>query len=130
MRPHDIPVSAYNEFKYHIIEKVISLSCYSIGWFMPFYFAGRLKSGNVCEYFVMMRSFNELGISEHDEALYEMGITEKEQELYFQKKLKTSRLLPIFEKLFGWGNHSSFNDVDPKHRPSLRASKTYCQAEK
>ena len=101
MRPHDIPVSAYNEFKYHIIEKVISLSCYSIGWFMPFYFAGRLKSGNVCEYFVMMRSFNELGISEHDEALYGMGITEKEHEPYFQKKLKTSRLLPVFEKLFG-----------------------------
>lgn len=62
MRQYAIPPSRYHEIKYHIIDKIISASCYVIGWFMPYYFAGRLESGNVCEYFIMMRYFNELGI--------------------------------------------------------------------
>ena len=73
MRQHTIPPSRYYELKYHIIGRIISASCYIIGWFMPYYFAGRLESGNVCEYFIMMRYFNEIGITAHDEALYEMG---------------------------------------------------------
>ena len=52
--------------------KIISFSCYVIGWFMPYYFAGRLESGNVCEYFVMMHYFNDLGITEHDDVLLAM----------------------------------------------------------
>ena len=103
MRQYGIPVSWYNEVKYHIIGRIISLSCYVIGWFMPYYFAGRLESGNVCEYFVMMRYFNELGINEHDIVFYDMGMKEKEHEVYFQTSLANNRLLPLFEKLFGWG---------------------------
>ena len=127
MRHHDISPSSYNEIKYHIIGRIISASCYVIGWFMPYYFAGRLESGNVCEYFIMMRYFNEIGITEHDAVLYEMGLKEKEHEVYFQKSLQTNQLLPLFEKIFGWGKKSSSNDVDLENKASVEESKKYCK---
>ena len=127
MRQYDIEPSRYNEFKYHIIGRIISASCYVIGWFMPYYFAGRLESGNVCEYFIMMRYFNEIGITAHDDVLYEMGMKEKEHEVYFQKSLETNRLLPLFEKVFGWGNTSSSNDVDLDNKATVEESKKYCK---
>lgn len=130
MQQYGIPISRYNEIKYHIIGRIIGFSCYFIGWFMPYFFAGRLESGNVCEYFVMMHYFNELGIEEHDDILYEMGIKEKEHEVYFQKALETNRLLPLFERIFGWGNNSSYNDVDLENKYSVKASKAYCQHRK
>ena len=83
MKQYDIPISKYYEVRFHIIGKIISGSCYVIGWFMPFYFAGRLESGNVCEYFHMKHYFNELGITMHDTMLYAMGVKEKEHEVYF-----------------------------------------------
>lgn len=126
MGHYDISPSRYFEVKYHIIGRIIAGSCYVIGWFMPYYFAGRLESGNVCEYFIMMRYFHEIGVTEHDEALYEMGIKEKEHEVYFQKSLENNRLLPLFERIFGWGKKSSFNDVDLEHRASVEESVTYC----
>ena len=97
---------------------------------MPYYFAGRLESGNVCEYFIMMRYFNEIGITEHDEALYEMGMKEKEHEVYFQKGLENNRLLPLFEKIFGWGNKSNFNNVDLENKYPVEESKGYCKHRK
>ena len=127
MQQYDIPASRYNEVKYHIIGKIISFSCYVIGWFMPYYFAGRLESGNVCEYFVMMHYFNDLGITKHDDALYEMGMKEKEHEVYFQKNIENSRLLPFFERIFGWGTANSLNDVDLENKDSVKASKAYCR---
>jgi rubrerythrin len=130
MRQHGVQVSRYNEIKYHIIGSFISLSCHVIGWFMPYYFAGRLESGNVCEYFVMMHYFNALGITEHDEVLYEMGIKEKEHEVYFRKSLENNRLLPLFEKIFGWGIHGSLNDVDLENKYSVTESKEYCRHRK
>ena len=93
MRKYNIPISNYYEFRYHVIGKIISFSCYVIGWFMPFYFAGRLESGNVCEYFRMMHYFHELGMLEHNQILYEMGIKEKEHEVYFLGKIKNKRML-------------------------------------
>jgi len=66
MGQYDIPVSRWNELKYHVIGKVIGYSCYLIGRFMPYFFAGKLESGNVCEYFVMIRRFHSLGINDHD----------------------------------------------------------------
>jgi len=83
MNHYNISISAWYEFKFHVIGKLISFSCYVIGWFMPYYFAGRLESGNVCEYFRMMQYFHSLGIVEHNHVLYEMGIKEKEHEVYF-----------------------------------------------
>lgn len=51
MGEYAIPVSRYLEIKYYIIGKIIGYSCYLIGRFMPYFFAGKLESGNVCEYF-------------------------------------------------------------------------------
>jgi hypothetical protein len=130
MEQYNISPSRYYEIKYYIIGKMISCSCYVIGWFMPYYFAGRLESGNVCEYFIMRRYFNEVGITEHDEALYEMGIKEKEHEVYFQKSLANNRLLPLFESIFGWGQKSSFNDVDLENKAPIEESKGYCKHRK
>jgi hypothetical protein len=130
MGRYDIAPSPYYELKYHIIGRIISCSCYVIGWFMPYYFAGRLESGNVCEYFVMMRYFNDLGITEHDDVLYEMGMKEKEHEVYFQKSLENNRLLPLFERIFGWGKKSSFNDVDLENKSPVEESKGYCKHRK
>jgi len=81
MQKYDIPISRFYEIKFHLIGRFISASCYVIGWFMPYFFAGKLESGNVCEYFVMMRHFRSLGITEHDEILYEMGMKEKDHDI-------------------------------------------------
>lgn len=130
MNQYAIPPSRYFELKYHLVGRIISASCYVIGWFMPYYFAGRLESGNVCEYFIMMRYFNELGITAHDETLYEMGMKEKEHELYFQKALLNNRLLPLFERIFGWGRNSRLNDVDGEHKAPVEQSKEFCKHRK
>ncbi|MBK9282793.1 MAG: hypothetical protein IPM51_00570 [Sphingobacteriaceae bacterium] len=130
MNEYDIPVSKWFEIRFHIIGKIISASCYVIGWFMPYYFAGRLESGNVCEYFRMKIWFNELGITKHDIILYEMGIKEKEHEVYFLNQIKNNKLLPFFEKLFMWGNKKGFNDIDLENKYPVEKSDVYCRAKK
>ena len=127
MKQYDIPISTFYEFRFHVIGKIISGSCYVIGWFMPFYFAGRLESGNVCEYFRMMHFFHSLGIKDHDKVLYEMGIKEKEHEVYFLEQIKTNKLLPFFEWLFSWGNKKGFNDIDLDKKYSIEESEKYCK---
>lgn len=127
MKQYNVPVSKYYEFRFHVVGKIISGSCYVIGWFMPFYFAGRLESGNVCEYFRMMHMFHSLGITEHDKVLYEMGIKEKEHEIYFLEQIKTNKMLPFFEWLFSWGNKKGMNDVDLEKKYSIEESKKYCK---
>ena len=126
MQHYNIPVSKYYEARFHAIGKLISFSCHVIGWFMPFYFAGSLESGNVCEYFRMKHFFNELGISDHDQILYEMGIKEKEHEVYFLSKIKNNKLLPFFEKMFSWGSKKSFNNVDLDEKHPVESSNGYC----
>jgi hypothetical protein len=98
-----------------------------IGWFMPFYFAGRLESGNVCEYFRIKQYFNSLGIGEYDQLLYDMGIKEKEHEIYFLEQIKTNKLLPLFEKLFSWGKGGSYNNVDLDKKYPVEESNNYCK---
>ncbi len=127
MQEYEIPISKYYELRFYLIGKCISASCYVIGWFMPFYFAGSLESGNVCEYFRMKQYFNSLGISKHDAILYEMGIKEKEHEVYFLSKIEKNNLLPIFEKLFNWGNKKSFNNVNLNDKYPVEASDVYCK---
>jgi hypothetical protein len=127
MKKYNIPVSAYYEARFYIIGKIISASCFIIGWFMPFYFAGRLESGNVCEYFRMKQFFNSLGITEHDQLLYEMGIKEKEHEVYFLEQIKNSKLLPFFEKWFMWGEVKSFNNIDLDKKYPVEKSDVYCR---
>ena len=112
MRKYSISVSKYEEVKFYVIGKLIGYSCFLIGRFMPYFFAGKLESGNVCEYFVMIQYFHDLGITEHDSALYEMGVKEREHELYFQEVIKDAKWLPLFERIFNWGRDHSANDVD------------------
>ena len=126
MERYGIPISRFYEVRYYAIGKLIAGSCYVIGWFMPYFFAGKLESGNVCEYFVMMHYFHSLGIRDHDAILYEMGMKEKEHELYFLDQIKTSRLLSFFEKVFSWGRKSSLNDVDMQNKYSVADSHRYC----
>jgi hypothetical protein len=130
MKQYDIPVSKYYEIRFHIVGKAISFSCYIIGWFMPFYFAGSLESGNVCEYFRMKQFFNGLGIKEHDQVLYEMGMKEKEHEVYFLDKIKHNKLLPFFEKIFSWGAKRSFNNINLDEKYPVESSESYCQTVK
>ena len=127
MQRYGIPISKYYEVRFHIIGKAISFSCHVIGWFMPFYFAGRLESGNVCEYFRMMHFFHEIGITEHDQVLYNMGIKEKEHEVYFLNRIKNKKLLATFERIFSWGAKKSFNDVDLEAQYSVERSEAYCR---
>lgn len=127
MQQYDIPVSKWQEFRFYVTGRLISFSCYIIGWFMPYYFAGRLESGNVCEYFKMMKYFHSIGITEHNDILFEMGIKEKEHEIYFLDKIKNKKLLPFFEKIFGWGIKNSFNDVDLDKKFPVEESKQYCK---
>lgn len=127
MQEYNIPVSKWYEFRFYVIGKLISFSCYVIGWFMPFYFAGRLESGNVCEYFRLKIYFNSLGITKHDQVLYDMGIKEKEHEVYFYEQIKESKLLPYFEKFFNWGATQSFNNIDLQNQLPVEKSEVYCQ---
>lgn len=127
MDQYGIPVSRWYEFKYHLIGRVIGVSCYLIGRFMPYFFAGKLESGNVCEYFVMIRHFHGLGITEFDDVLYEMGIKEKEHEVYFMKMIRDAVWLPWFERVFGWGADTSLNDVDLAGNPTVENAEDYCR---
>lgn len=112
MNEYKISISKWYEIKYYIIGKIISLSCYIIGTFIANYFAGRLESGNVNEYYRMKNLFNEINIYQHDALLIEMGNKEKEHELFFLELIKKNKLLPFFEKTFSWGKNKSFNDIN------------------
>ncbi len=127
MNTYGIQVSHWYEIKFYIMGKLISASCHVLGWFMPFYFAGSLESGNVCEYFRMMHFFDELGIKKHHQVLYDMGIREKEHEVYFLSRIKNHRLLPFFQKFFAWGKGSSRNNVDLEKKYTVEQSNSYCR---
>lgn len=127
MKEYDVPISKFYELKYHVIGRTISALCYVIGRFMPFFFAGKLESGNVCEYFRMRQFFNSIGITKHDLVLYEMGIKEKEHEAYFLEQVKDDKFLPFFEKIFSWGIHKSANNVDLANKLPSENSELYCK---
>lgn len=127
MDRYSIPVSRYLEWKYYLVGKCIGLSCHLLGRFMPYFFAGRLESGNVCEYIVMLQRFRELGITDHDEVLYEMGVKEKAHEVYFQEVIEGEPWLPYFEKIFNWGAETSFNDLDYENLRPLDEADYYCK---
>lgn len=126
MERHGIPASRYYEFRCHLVGRAIAASCFLLGRFMPNYFAGRLESGNVCEYFRMRQQFNELGISDHDKVLYDMGMKEKEHEVYFLGRIESNRRLPFFERVFSWGRNQSFNNVDLEDPRPPHDSADYC----
>ena len=124
---YSIDPSRWYELKFYHIGKVVGFSCYLIGRFMPYFFAGKLESGNVCEYFLMMHRFHELGITAHDEILHEMGVKEKEHEVFFQKMIENEPWLPLFERIFHWGPDASTNDVDLDSLKPVPESQNYCK---
>ncbi len=130
MAHYGVPISRWYEVRFYLIGRVISASCHVIGQFMPFFFAGKLESGNVCEYFVMMQHFHSLAIREHDAMLYAMGMKEKEHEVYFLEQIKTSRLLPLFQRLFAWGVGVTANDVDLQNKHPVEGADQYCKTYK
>lgn len=128
MEQYGIPVSRFYELKYFLIGKIIGWSCHVIGRFMPYFFAGKLESGNVCEYFVMIHRFHALGITEHDEILYEMGLREKEHEIHFLNVIRHEPWLPFFERVFSWGASASQNDVNLERKLPVEAGASYCKS--
>ena len=70
----------------------------------------------------------QCGVTQHHEVLFEMGLKEKEHELYFLEKVKTHTMLPVFSRLFAWGQKTSFNDVSVGAKYAQTESNTYCQA--
>ncbi len=127
MDQYEIDPSRWYELKFYLIGKIVGLSCYVIGRFMPYFFAGKLESGNVCEYFIMMHRFHELDITDHDEVLHEMGVKEKEHEVFFQKMIESEPWLPLFERIFHWGPDTIANDVDLEALKPVPESKSYCR---
>ncbi|HHT9074915.1 hypothetical protein [Flavobacterium psychrophilum] len=75
----------------------------------------------------MKQFFNSLGINTYDTMLYEMGIKEKEHEIYFLEKIKTNKFLPFYEKYFSWGNNQSFNNIDLDKKYPVENSNHYCK---
>jgi rubrerythrin len=119
--------SMWLEIRFALVGKLISSACFIIGRFMPIYFAGRLESGNVCEYFRMIHLFHDLGIREHDQLLYDLGVKEKEHEVYFYDCVKDDPWLPFFEKHFHWGQSNSMNDLELENLRSVIESDAYCK---
>jgi len=111
MHAHGVRVSKWYEIKYFVIGKIISLSCFFIRMFLANYFAGRLESGNVNEYFRMQELFNELSITKYDDCLKEMAIKEKDHEDFFLDLIKEHWALPLFAAVFSWGPTKRFNTL-------------------
>jgi hypothetical protein len=101
--------SSWYEWKYSMIGKIICVSCYLIGWFMPMYFAGRLESGNVNEYIEMKALLNAAGITRHDAIVDEMTWVEKDHEVFFLEHVTGHWMLPLFQVVFRWGPGHSYN---------------------
>ena len=75
----------------------------------------------------MMHRFHEIGITSHDEILYEMGVKEKEHEVFFQKMIEHEPWLPMFERIFHWGPDTTTNDVDLESLKPVPELQAYCR---
>jgi rubrerythrin len=112
MQRRGLVPSRWLEVKYAAIGRMIALSCHVIGRFMPMYFAGRLESGNVNEYTRMAALAAPTDLADEIPCMLDMARVEKEHELYFLRCIETHAMLPMFQRIFGWGPGTSFNDFD------------------
>ena len=69
-----------------VVGRLISVSCYLGGWFIPMYGAGRLERSNIVEYEVAARWAREAGHPVMAECLIEMAEVEWDHEKYFREK--------------------------------------------
>lgn len=87
---------------FRTIGRVLGLTCYVSGWFMPMYFAGRLESKNSVEYEDAAVFARELGMQDCVDDLLDMARVEVEHEVFFREVVSGHRLLPIMKRVFGW----------------------------
>lgn len=85
------------------IGRVLGVTCFVSGWFMPMYFAGRLESQNVQEYVEAAKYARELGLEDCVEQMMEMSDTEQRHEDFFKAVVQNHSLLPLMKKVFRWG---------------------------
>lgn len=84
------------------IGRVLGLTCYVSGWFMPMYFAGRLESKNSVEYEDAAVFATELEMEECVKDLQDMARVEVEHEEFFREVVAGHWLLPIMKTVFRW----------------------------
>ena len=84
------------------LGRILGVSCYVSGWFMPMYFAGRLESQNVQEYIDAAEFAEKLGMKNCVEEMMEMSHVEGEHEIFFSTTVANHRLLPMMKTLFRW----------------------------
>jgi hypothetical protein len=116
--------SRWLELKYHVIGKLISISCHLIGHFLPMYFAGRLESGNVNEYLLMERLAAGGVLADEIPCIRHMAAAEKRHELYLLERAARHRVVGIFGEIFKWGPGKSLNPMPP---PEVDDVKANCQ---
>ncbi|MBA3937905.1 MAG: demethoxyubiquinone hydroxylase family protein [Planctomycetes bacterium] len=114
--------SRWREWQYACIGRVISLSCHVLGRFIPMYFAGRLESGNVNEYLLLIELTRGTALADEHPCILEMARVEKEHELYFLACVADHRLMPLFQALFGWGPGRSRNRMAEPVLPACQTA--------
>jgi demethoxyubiquinone hydroxylase (CLK1/Coq7/Cat5 family) len=93
----------FREILMWLTGRVIGLTCYVTGWFLPMYFAGRLESGNVKEYEAAAVLAGRLGLKSFEDELQQMAIAESNHELFFMNAVNGHRLRPFMRAVFRWG---------------------------
>ena len=84
------------------VGRILGLTCFLSGWFMPMYFAGRLESGNVVEYEDAAAFAKQIEMQECVDDLLDMAGVELEHEVFFREMVTGHRLLPTMKRVFGW----------------------------
>ena len=115
---YDIP-SVATLVEISLIGKVISLSCHFLGRFMPYFFAGRLESGNVCEYIIMMRRFQRSESPSTTKPSTRWG--SKRPTVYFQEVIADAAWLPYFGSSIGAQTRASMTSTTTnRFRPKMQ----------
>lgn len=95
------------------IGRLIWISCFVGGWFVPMYGAGRLERNNIGEYETAARLAIAAGRPDFVDACLEMAEVEWDHEAYFHAKARSHPLSRVFPD---W--------PDPPPRASIRAAFT------
>ena len=90
------------EIVFWMIGRILGLTCYISGWFMPMYFAGRLESRNSVEYEDAAEFAKVLGMQDCVDDLLDMARVELEHEVFFREMVTGHRLLPVMRRVFKW----------------------------
>jgi demethoxyubiquinone hydroxylase (CLK1/Coq7/Cat5 family) len=93
----------FREIVMWLTGRMIGLTCYVTGWFLPMYFAGRLEGGNVLEYEAASLHAGRLGLKGFEEELRQMAVAERNHELFFMNAVQGHRLRPLMRAIFRWG---------------------------